>query len=113
VDNVCVREDQRRSGVATSLVAAACDVARTYGTGRVWAHVHAQNHAARRLYARYGFAAAVQLDQARQESLGLLLLCAPLPLKRRPMGRRAALAGTPECDCGALLGLKCVCSGLE
>jgi hypothetical protein len=90
----------------------------------VLTHVHVANPGARALYARFGFVAP-PLASSRQEGFarasdrmrGLLLLRAPLPLRRAPGGRRAVSAAdalvTPPggCSCGgAEWGLVCVCA---
>ena len=123
IDNVCVAADARRAGVASAMLAAASQVAASYGGGCVLTHVHVANEGARALYAQWGFEAP-PLDGSRQESFarasdrmrGLLLLRAPLPLLRTPpRARRRGLLGqadaaAPQCGCGgAEWGLVCVC----
>ena len=55
--NLAVRQARRRQGVATQLVRAALDYARTAGAGQIYLEVRASNEAAIALYARIGFRA--------------------------------------------------------
>lgn len=55
IGELSVREDARRAGVASALLAALADRARAMGKRRLTLWVTVENDAARRLYARNGF----------------------------------------------------------
>lgn len=105
IDNAVVAEPYRRSGVASALLRAASVVAEAgaqpgQSSPRVWAHVDADNLAARRLYAGFGFEAFVDEGGAAPAGArprGLLLLSAPLPLAPPLHGE----SGDGGCGCGA------------
>ncbi|RWW15616.1 hypothetical protein GW17_00020539 [Ensete ventricosum] len=55
VANLCVAKHARRQGIATNLLLLAIDAAISYGTNRIFVHVHKNNAGAHKLYDRVGF----------------------------------------------------------
>jgi len=119
IDNVAVDQSARRRRAASAMLQAASDRAVQWGAPCVYTHVHCDNTAARILYHRFGFRApagtalaeapaAVVKQWSSARLAGLVLLCAPLPLRERPAGE----ADDGPCECGACFDRvdECVCS---
>ena len=119
IDNVAVDQSARRRGAASAMLQGASDRAVQWGAKCVYTHVHCDNTPARILYHRYGFRApkgtalaeapaTVVKQWSNNRLAGLVLLCAPLPLRERPEDE----ADQGDCECGACFDKvdECVCS---